>query len=711
LPRRAAHRLILHRGNDMSLSNGRAANPLDMRERVDELATRLALSGANKKLVADLIAFCEAARDDGFSRMTEVISRLSVSVKGVSKGTALEELLGREIPLVQQVLDAGRDGGSGAGSASAPGEGGSAEEPLSIAEDAEMVVAFIVESREHLTTIEQQMLLIEQNTADSDSINTVFRGFHTMKGLAGFLEFSDIQEVAHEVETLLGLARNSSLTITPEIVDVVLESADFVKQALGSIEDSLASGGHRIRSNGAALVAKIRAAMGGASEKVQPAERTQSVERSQSAEMAEPVQAPQDSAGAAASDLPAATERGVSSPLAESKASKARDTSSLRVDTEKLDHLVEMVGEMVIAQSLIRHDQSVSLAQDSRLLRNLSQLARITNDVQRTTMSLRMVPMGQIFQRTARVARDLSRKTGKQIELETSGDETEVDKIIAEELADPLMHMVRNAVDHGIEPPEARVAAGKKPTAQIRLSAYHQGGQIAVEIADDGRGLDREKILSKARKNGLVSRDAQLTENEIFHLIFEPGFSTAEQITDISGRGVGMDVVRKQLQKLRGRIEIQSQPGRGTTFCLKLPLTLAIIEGLAVRVGGQRYIVPIFSVIEIVKPTQEMLSTVRGKNEMAMVRGRLLPIVRLHRQFRVEPSSENFADGLLVVVESQGRQFALFVDDLAGKQEVVIKSLGDDLKNVSGIAGGAILGDGRVGLILDVEGIFLGGRQ
>ncbi|HSW51037.1 MAG TPA: chemotaxis protein CheA, partial [Bryobacteraceae bacterium] len=402
---------------------------------------------------------------------------------------------------------------------------------------------------------------------------------------------------------------------------------------------------------------------------------------------------------------------GRAAPQAGGAAPKPADAASVRVETSKLDYLMDMVGELVIAQSLIRHNPRLAALQDSRLQGDVSQLARITGEVQRTTMSMRMLPIGQLFQRTARLVRDLSRKAAKQVELETSGEDTELDKSIAEELADPLMHMVRNSIDHGIESTEARAAAGKSPTARIRLAAYHQGGQIVVEISDDGRGLDRHKILAKAVEKGLAAGDAQLSEAEIFHLIFEPGFSTAAQVTDISGRGVGMDVVRRHVQKLRGRIDVQSKPGKGTTFLLKLPLTLAIIEGLVVVVGEYRYIIPIFAVREMFRPTPEALSTVQGREEMAMVRGRLLPVVRLHRRFGVRPRSEDPCEGLLAVAESEGKLFCVLVDDVVGKQEVVIKSLGESLKNIAGVAGGAILGDGRVGLILDMEGLHRGASR
>jgi two-component system chemotaxis sensor kinase CheA len=407
------------------------------------------------------------------------------------------------------------------------------------------------------------------------------------------------------------------------------------------------------------------------------------------------------------SAAPVASENPEASRAADGRAANAR---SIKVDTSKLDYLVDMVGEMVIAQSLVNHDPDLQAAEKPRLARNLSQLARITDEVQRTAMSMRMIPIGQLFQKTARLVRDLSRKATKQVELELSGEDTELDRNIVEELADPLMHMVRNAVDHGIETGAERVRAGKSATATVTLKAGHQAGHIVIQVSDDGRGLDCKKILKKARDAGLVEADAQPSESDIFNLIFHPGLSTAEKITDVSGRGVGMDVVRKQVQKLRGRIEVQSTPGQGTTFLMKLPLTLAIIDGLVVGVGDQRYIMPIFAVREMLKPAEDAISTIQGRQEMAMVRGALLPLIRLHQRFGVNPRFEKPWESLLIVSESGGKQFCLMVDELIGKQEVVIKGLGETMRNIAGVAGGAILGDGRVGLILDLEGLF-GARE
>jgi two-component system chemotaxis sensor kinase CheA len=379
---------------------------------------------------------------------------------------------------------------------------------------------------------------------------------------------------------------------------------------------------------------------------------------------------------------------------------------SVKVDTEKLDYLVEMVGELVIAQSLIQHDPDLAALHNPKLLRNVAHLGRITADVQHVAMAMRMIPIRQLFGRMARLVRDLARKSGKQADLVLTGEDTELDRDMVEELSDPLMHMIRNSMDHGAEMPDVRIAHGKSPVARLELKAYHKGGFINIEISDDGQGLMRDKILAKAKQRGMISAGEHLSDQEIFKFIFEPGFSTADKITDVSGRGVGMDVVRKHVAKLRGRIDITSVAGKGTTFVIKLPLTMAIIEGLVVGVGEQRYILPIFMVKEMFRPKTEALFTVPEGGEMVMVRGSLLPILRLYKRFGVVPTSEDPTESVLIVVEGGRKNFCVQVDQLIGKQEVVMKSLGETFRNVTGVAGGSILGDGRVGLILDVEGLF-----
>lgn len=545
--------------------------------------------------------------------------------------------------------------------------------PVSL--DPELIGDFILESREHLAQIESQLLTLERDASNAEALNGVFRGFHTIKGLAGFLELWDVQSLAHEVETALDLARNGELTLTPDGIDVILESADNLQQWLLHLELKLRREDSTPPAVDDALLARIRGLVDAPKPPDSPASAAPTIES------------------------PTPTSSRESAPAVPSKRGQ---TGSIRVDTGKLDYLVDMAGEMVIAESLVRHDPELS-ARNPRLQRNLQQLARITGELQKTAMAMRLVPIGPLFSRMERLVRDLSRQFGKNVELECQGAEIELDRTIVEELTDPLMHMIRNSLDHGIEPPEERQRAGKPPVARVVLKAHHQAGLVVIEIADDGRGLDRERIAAKGIEKGLIQSVESMSDSDVFNLIFQPGFTTAAAVTNVSGRGVGMDVVRKHIEKLRGRIEIRSTPGQGASFSLKLPLTLAIIEGLVVGVGRERYIVPLFNVREMFRPGKDAVWTVQQKGEMVLIRGSLLPLVRLYRKFGVQPRSENAFECVVIVADVEGRRFCVMVDELIGKQEVVIKSLGETLTKVPGIAGGAILGDGRVGLILDLE--------
>lgn len=700
---------------------------------IDELSTRLIIDGVDTLGVPDFERLSQIAAKQQCESVAKAAALLAERIAPPATFSVpdLTRLISSALVDMRNLLDNPGAANSAPDAPSAPAAITSAPAPVAapayqaaaplaiaadsnpLAADVELIQEFIMESGEHLQTIETQMLVLEKNSTEMEALNAVFRAFHTIKGLAGFLEFSAIQALAHEVETLLDLARSSQLEVTSSVVDIVLESTDVVRQELSNIEMRLSGKPPNPSNVNEALLQRIRqAARGEAASPAPAAAAAPAAPVAKPAEASAPQAAPPAPAASAAAPAPKAApapEAPKAAPKAEAAAPKAdAAAASVRIDTGKLDQLMDMVGEMVIAQTLIGHSPALAAVKDARFLRDLTQLARITADVQKITTGMRMVPIGMQFQKTARVVRDLSRRAGKQIVLETEGEDTELDKNIAEELSDPLLHMVRNSIDHGIETPDERLAAGKEPTAHIRLAAYHQSGQIVVAISDDGRGLNKDRILAKALQNGLIHAGQQLTDNEIFLLIFEAGFSTAEKITDISGRGVGMDVVRRHVQKLRGRIDIQSKQGQGTTFFIKLPLTLAIIEGLVVIVGDQRYIVPIFSVREMFRPTQEMLSTVQNKGEMAMVRGGLMPIIRLHKRFEMESRTTQLTEGTLIVAESRGKQFCLFVDDLVGKQEVVIKSLGTSFKNIAGIAGCAILGDGRVGLILDMDGIYKG---
>ena len=582
-------------------------------------------------------------------------------------------------------------------------------------QDPELVGDFILEAREHLQTVESGLLVLEKEPTNPETLNAVFRSFHTIKGLAGFLEFAHIQAVSHEVETILDLARTGQLVLSPNLVDLTLESADFVSKEVLRIESQLHGQDPGEEQDPWSLLDRVRKVIAG-DHSAPPELRREAPVKADEAKAVVPVvpvvslvpvfKVPQPEIAAKTTEESASIAI-AANPDGKSKKAVATDTHAIRVDTAKLDYLLDMVGEMVIAESMVRLDPDLSGTKNTRLQRNLNQLRRVTEEVQKVAMATRLIPVGTLFQRVNRLVRDTSRKAGKMAEVELVGEDTQLDKTIIEELTDPIMHMVRNSIDHGIEAPADRIQAGKPQSGRVQLKAYRQADHIQIEIVDDGRGLNKDKILAKARERGLIGDTVHLTDSEIFQLIFEPGFSTAEKVTDISGRGVGMDVVKKQIQKLRGKIEIKSTQGEGTTFYLKLPLTLAIVDGLVVGVGKERYILPIYSVHEMFRPMENQVSTVQGRGEMVMVRNHLLPLIRLHRSLGVKPKNEDVLQTLLIVAETEGRRFVLMVDEFIGKQEVVIKSLGASIKNTPGIAGGAILGDGRVGLILDLEAIYV----
>jgi two-component system chemotaxis sensor kinase CheA len=381
--------------------------------------------------------------------------------------------------------------------------------------------------------------------------------------------------------------------------------------------------------------------------------------------------------------------------------------SSIRVSIEKIDELINTVGELVITQAMLSElGRRLEGPVAERFRSGLSQLERNMRELQESVMRVRMLPISFTFSRFPRMVRDLAQRLGKQIELKMTGEQTELDKTVMEKIGDPLVHLVRNSVDHGIEAPEARVAAGKSATGTVHLDACHRGGQIAVEIRDDGAGLDKNRILAKARSRGLVGASDALTDEQIHELIFLPGFSTAEKTTDVSGRGVGMDVVRRNVKELGGKIEIASDFGKGSRFIITLPLTLAIVDGQSVSVGSETYIVPLTSIIESLQLQPQSVSRLSGRGEVFSFRGDYLPIVRLHDLFGVTPRAHALHEGLIVVAEGDGRRIGLFVDELLGQQQVVIKSMEANYGPVDGVAGATILGDGSVALILDLSGLI-----
>ena len=383
------------------------------------------------------------------------------------------------------------------------------------------------------------------------------------------------------------------------------------------------------------------------------------------------------------------------------------ESGSIRVATGKLDDIINLVGELLITQSMLSSfAEGINPNELDRLRQGLSQLARNTRELQESVMQIRMLPISFAFNRFPRIVHDLSRKLGKKVEIKLIGEGTELDKTVLEKIADPLVHLVRNALDHGLETPEQRVAAGKQEFGTLELAAFHEGGNIIIEVRDDGAGLNKTKILQKARERGLIAVDQELTDEAINNLIFMPGFSTADQISDVSGRGVGMDVVRRNIIDLGGHVQISSKEGQGSTIRIRLPLTLAILDGQLVRVGKEIYIISLLAIVETIQLGPEHLNTRVGRTEVFRLREEYLPVVKLCDQFGIEPDSRSTEDGLLVVVEADGKRVGILVDDLLAQQQVVIKSLESNFKSVAGIAGATILGDGTVALIIDVPDLI-----
>jgi len=587
-------------------------------------------------------------------------------------------------------------------------------------EDKEIIADFVAESLENLSTIEVKLMDLEQDPSDLDTINAIFRPFHTVKGVSGFLNFNKINKLAHISENLLDKARNGELSIEGEVIDVILESVDTLKKMIENVQATLDTGtplegdidtGQLIvriehfltRSVGEdkKLLGEILVDKGAISET--------------DLKDALDVQKKKDGKklGEILLEKKKVETKEVVSALREQKKSGQPAALHVKVDAGKLDNIVDMVGELAIAQSMLRQNELIMTSKDRKLDQINNQLNMITSALQKTAMSLRMVPIKNTFQKMLRLVRDQAKKAGKEVQLVMSGEDTEIDRNMVEEIYEPMVHIIRNSIDHGLELPQEREAANKPKQGYIYLRAYHKGGDIVIEIEDDGQGLNREKIRKKAISSGLIKEGEKLTEGEINNLIFHPGFSTAEKITDVSGRGVGMDVVKnKIIEKLRGRVEIQSSPGKGTTIFIRLPLTLAIINGMVVRVNGEKYIIPTLAVQESFRPKKTECHTVKRKGEVIMFRDSLVPLIRLDQLLALNGNDSSGEmdkapwEKLVVVVENQERRRCLLVDELLGQEEVVIKSLGKGLTDVKGIAGGAIMGDGRVGLILDIAGIF-----
>jgi two-component system chemotaxis sensor kinase CheA len=547
------------------------------------------------------------------------------------------------------------------------------QQDMVIAEDdLPLVLDFITESAEHIESAEAGLLELESKPDDTEVLNQIFRAFHTIKGLAGFLNITDIGSLAHWTENLLDLARKGQLLLDTENSELVFKSLDVMKKMLSGLKKSAETSEPRTEQpDFRQLMARFKDRVSG-----QVSIDSHSVKTEGSPEKKMP----------SGPDRRGGIDR------------RASVAEKIKVSTVRLDNLVNMVGELVTAQLMIGDEHELN--------RKVTHQGKIVRELQELSMSMRMVTIQGVFQKMARLVRDLSHQTGKSIDFSAMGEETELDRNIVDRIVDPLVHMVRNSVDHGIESPEERKKTGKNPNGRIELRAFHQAGNIIIEIEDDGGGLNKERILQKAIESGLVKTGQELSDQEIFDLIFHAGFSTAQTVTSVSGRGVGMDVVKKNIESLRGKINTSSTSGKGTIFTIRLPLTLAIIDGLVVKVGDERYIIPIGSILGVIRPTFKEFATVQNRGEMIKIRGQLVHMVRLYKLLGVVPKTEDITESLLVLVEEGNKKCCLLIDELLGHQQVVIKSLDKGLCKVKGVSGGAIMGNGKVSLILDIPGLI-----
>jgi two-component system chemotaxis sensor kinase CheA len=555
--------------------------------------------------------------------------------------------------------------------------------------DEAMVGEFIAECTELLEMAESALLELEENPDDDELVNKVFRAFHTIKGTSAFMGLDPISDFTHHLETVLSLVREGEIDFDVACADISFEAIDIINKMLDVVET--ADGGDQL------------------SKPLNFQRLTDVLQR-----VAEEKIAPQKALEEAGGIQYETTEPEQTSGLAEEGAEKANGTaqnesgnsqadSSVRVNVGRLDQLIDMVGELVIAHSVVAQDESIP--DHSELQKKINHTSKILRELQDMSLALRMVPLKATFHKMNRLVRDLSRKAGKSVKLSTFGEDTEIDRNMVDIISEPLVHMVRNAIDHGIETPEERVEAGKPEQANVWLRASQEGGKVVIEIEDDGRGINKEKVLEKAISKGLVDPDENLTDKEIYNLIFLPGFSATEEVTDLSGRGVGMDVVRKSIEDLKGKVDVESEEGKGTKIIIELPFTLAITDGMLVGVGSQRFIVPTLNIDRAFRAQQNDLFTVMGKSEKVSIRGETVPVIRLHEHFNIDGGKEDLTEGTLLAIRNANKKYALLVDEVLGQQQLVGKSI-NMVTEMDHISGGAILGDGTVGLILDTAALI-----
>jgi two-component system chemotaxis sensor kinase CheA len=569
----------------------------------------------------------------------------------------------------------------------------------------EMIKRFTDEAMDTFEEAESTLLQMELRPNDKQLIEQVFRSFHSFKGNAGFFGYADFEKLSHKAENLLDSVRDGRSSASPAIISILLSVVDVLRIGVHGLEK-----GELVSiPNLPQLLRSMEEVEAGPVETVDV--ESKNFPDITSKESEKPIERPVQQKNNESSDK-ADKEDGQDAPAGGARsggADKKSATASqmaLRVDVEKLDQLLDLVGEMVISVSMVSNSPDLVGLNLDRFEKSIMHLTKITRDIQDVSMSMRMIPLSGVFRKMVRLVRDVAMKENKKVDLEIIGEETEVDKTIIEQISDPLVHLIRNAVDHGVEAPTARVAAGKPETGRVTLEAKHSAGEVWILIKDDGNGINRDKLIKKAIERGITNEDAYGWKDEdVYKLVFEPGLSTAAQVSSISGRGVGMDVVKRNIEKLRGRIDIRSTPGTGTIFILRIPLTLAIIDGMIVQVGDIKYAIPITSINESLRPAENQITVTPEGLELLNVRHQLLPVIRLHEIYKVKRARTKLTEGILIVVEHDLKKYCLFVDEMVGQHQIVIKGLPEYFGRIRGVSGFAILGDGEISTILDIAGL------
>ncbi len=581
----------------------------------------------------------------------------------------------------------------------------------------ELLEQYLSSAYELIDTAENNLIILENEPNNYELIANTFRVIHSLKGNSGFMGLSEIEEISMEMESILDSVRNKELQIDTTIVNILLSNIETIRNRLNALSPE---------GNKSKAFQETIAETNIASRVVPQAKDTLSEnDFNQSEDFEIYDEETEQDTSSVEKEIPKQTlkaepKKDETKPIKQAIAPKQEEMTAakstppasmakkdIRVETSKIDKLFDLVGELITIETMVTNSPDLQGLELPNFLKSANMLNKITRELQEVAMSVRMMPLENLFNKMKRLVRDVSLKMNKKVNLEISGQETEMDKNVIDEVADPLVHILRNAIDHGIEPPEVRIQKGKPEYGSISLKARYEGNEILIIVKDDGAGINRDRILKKAEERGIISGNTdKMTDKEVFQLIFEPGFSTAEQVTDISGRGVGMDVVRKNIEKLHGSVDIESKEGVGSTFTLRIPLTLAIMDAMLIRVGQSRYALPLLAVTESFRVNRNMISKTMDGLEVCKLRDDVLPVIRLHELFNIVPDSYDLEKGIMIIIESREKQVALFADEIIGQQQAVIKGLSDYIGKVSGITGCMILGDGGIGLIIDIESLI-----